>query len=136
MSVKKKAEIQTEAESTVTAENAVNNEQMVNSMSKEKKTPKTANTETTEGADNNLQETFMYIGPTTKTGLVENTVFTGTREGVEEHLQDTLEKIPQVRLLLVATENLADSRAKVKKTGTILNKYYNDVLSQSKAKED
>ncbi len=135
MAVKKKAEIQTAAESTVTAENAVNIEQTVN-LHKEKKTLKTANTGATEGAENNLQETFMYIGPTTKTGLVENTVFTGSREDVEQYLKDTVELIPQVRMLLVATKNLAGSRAKVKKAGTILNKYYNDVLCLSKAKED
>ena len=125
MAVKKKAEIQTAAESTVTAENAVNIEQTVN-LHKEKKTLKTANTGATEGAENNLQET----------GLVENTVFTGSREDVEQYLKDTVELIPQVRMLLVATKNLAGSRAKVKKAGTILNKYYNDVLCLSKAKED
>ena len=63
---------------------------------------------------------------TTRTGLVENTIFSGSRESVEEHLKDTLEKIPQVRLLIVATESLA-----VNKAGTLLNKYYNDVLSLS-----
>lgn len=112
-----------------TAKKAVENEKAVNSTPKEEKPQETANTETTEGR-------FIYIGPTTKTGLVENTIFTGSREGVEAHLKDTLEKIPQVRLLIVATESLADCKAKVKKTGTLLNKYYNDVLSLSRAKED
>lgn len=110
---------------TKTAENAVENAEVVNSTPEAEKTQETANTEATEGR-------FIYIGPTTGTGLVANTIFTGTREAVEEHLKDTLDKIPQVRLLIVATKSLAESKAKVKKTGTILNEYYNDVLSLSR----
>lgn len=112
-----------------TAKKAVESARTENLPTEAEKTQETANTKATEGR-------FIYIGPTTQTGLVENTIFTGTRGGVETHLKDTLEKIPQVRLLIVATESLADCKAKVKKTGTLLNKYYNDVLSLSRAKED
>lgn len=112
-----------------TAKKAVESAKVENLPTEAEKTQETANMKATEGR-------FIYIGPTTKTGLVENTIFTGTREGVETHLKDTLDKIPQVRLLIVATESLADCKAKVKKTGTLLNKYYNDVLSLSKHKED
>ena len=124
MAAKKATDTQTAAESTTEAENSVKKEQAVNSTPKEEKQQETANTEATEGR-------FIYIGPTTRTGLVENTIFSGSRESVEEHLKDTLEKIPQVRLLIVATESLAASKAKVRKAGTLLNKYYNDVLSLS-----
>ncbi len=113
------------ARTTKTAEKTVKNEQAVNSATNEEKPQETANTEATEGR-------FIYIGPTTSTGLVANTIFTGSREKVEAHLKDTLEKIPQVRLLIVSTESLAECKAKAKKTGTILNKYYNDVLSLSR----
>lgn len=113
-----------------TAKKAVENAETSNLSAEAKKSQETANTKATEGR-------FIYIGPTTNTGLVENTIFTGTRENVEKHLKDTLEKIPQVRPLIVATDRLAESKAKVGKTGTILNKYYNDVLSLSrKARED
>ena len=113
-----------------TATKAEETEQAVNSTPETEKPQETANTKATEGR-------FIYIGPTTKTGLVENAIFTGTREGVEEHLKDTIDKIPQVRLLIVTTDSLAVNKAKVKKTGTLLNKYYNDVLSLSnKHKED
>lgn len=118
------------ARTRTTAEKAVENEQVENTTTKAEKTQETANTKATEGR-------FIYIGPTTKTGLVENAIFTGTREGVEEHLKDTIDKIPQVRLLIVTTDSLAVNKAKVRKTGTLLNKYYNDVLSLSnKHKED
>ena len=129
MAAKKATDTQTAAESTTEAENSVKKEQAVNSTPKEEKQQETANTEATEGR-------FIYIGPTTRTGLVENTIFSGSREGIEEHLKDTLEKIPQVKLLIVETGSLAECKAKVRKTGTILNKYYNDVLSLSRPKED
>ena len=112
-----------------TAKKAAESAKVENLPTEAEKTQETANMKATEGR-------FIYIGPTTKTGLVENTIFTGTREGVETYLKNTLDKIPQVRLLIVATESLADCKAKVKKTGTLLNKYYNDVLSLSKHKED
>ena len=86
---------------------------------------------------NATEERFIYIGPTTNTGLVENTIFTGNRETVEKYLEPTIEKLPQVRLLIVATESLAVCKPKVKTAGTLLNKYYNDVLSlMRKPKED
>lgn len=76
-------------------------------------------------------DTFIYIGPTTNTGLSSNTIFTGTREAVEQHLKDTIEKIPQVRHMIVRTEKLAENKAKAGKHGTVMNKYYNDILCMS-----
>lgn len=113
-----------------TAKKAVEKDKVEDLATEAKKTQETENTEAKEGS-------FIYIGPTTRTGLAENTIFTGTREAVEEHLKDTLEKIPQVRLLIVATKSLAVNKAKARKAGTLLNKYYNDVLSLSnKRRED
>ena len=136
MAAKKVTGAQTAAESTTEAENSVKKEQAVNSAPKEEKRQETANTETKEGAGNADEETFIYIGPTTRTGLIENTIVKGTRESVEEYLKDAIEEIPQIKMLIVPTESLAASRAKAKQTGTLLNKYYNDVLSLlRKAKE-
>ena len=135
MAAKKAASTQTAAENATVAENGVENENAVNSTPKEEKPQETANTEATEGAGNAGEETFIYIGPTTK-GLIENTIVKGTRESVEEYLKDVIAEIPQVKMLIVPTESLATNRAKTKQAGTLLNKYYNDVLSLSrKAKE-
>jgi len=115
MSVKKTASTQMTTESTAEVENSGKKEQAVNSTLKE--------------------ETFIYIGPTTK-GLIENTIVKGTRKSVEDYLKDVVAEIPQIKMLIVPTESLATNRAKVKQAGTLLNKYYNDVLSLSrKAKE-
>lgn len=108
-----------------TAEKEAKTDKVENDTNKEKKTQERANMKATE-------DTFIYIGPTTRTGLTENAVFHGSREDVEKHLKTTLEQIPQIRLLIVTTESLAQNKAKVKTTGTLLNKYYNDVLSLSK----
>lgn len=129
MAAKKTTGTQTAAENATVAENGGKNEQAVNSTTTEEKGQETANTNATE-------ETFIYIGPTTRTGLIENTIVKGTRESVEEYLKDAIAEIPQIKMLIVPTESLAVNRAKVKQTGTLLNKYYNDVLSLSrKAKE-
>lgn len=130
MSAKKTTDTQTVSENATAARNSVKNEQAVNSIPKEENGQKTANINATE-------DRFIYIGPTTNTGLVANTIFTGSREGVETYLKDTIDRIPQVKQLIVATESLTVCKAKVNRAGTILNKYYNDILSLSrKAKED
>lgn len=105
-----------------TATKAEETEQAVKSTTEAEKPQETANTNATE-------ERFIYIGPTTNTGLVENTIFTGSRAEIEKYLKPTIEKLPQVRLLIVTTESLAVNKPKTKKAGTLLNKYYNDVLS-------
>lgn len=84
---------------------------------------------------NFAEETFIYIGPTTRTGLIENTIIKGTRESVEKYLKDTIEEIPQVKKLLVTTESLSANKAKVRQKGTLLNKYFNDILSLRGAKK-
>ncbi len=113
-----------------TATKAEETEQAVKSTTEAEKPQETANTNATE-------ERFIYIGPTTNTGLVENTIFTGSKAEIEKYLKPTIEKLPQVRLLIVTTESLAVSKPKTKKEGTLLNKYYNDVLSlMRKPKED
>ena len=125
----KKTTVTQAAENATVGENGAEKEQAVNSAANEKKGQETANTNATE-------ETFIYIGPTTRTGLIENTIVKGTRESVEEYLKDAIAEIPQIKMLIVPTESLATDRAKVKKAGTLLNKYYNDVLSLTrKAKE-
>ena len=111
MAAKKAAGTQTAAKNATEAENSVKNEQVVNSAPEEEKGQETANSDDTE-------ETYIYIGPTTRTGLIENTIIKGTREQVEEYLKDTIDEIPQVKMLIVPTESLAGNRAKAKTAGT------------------
>lgn len=128
MAVKKTTDPQMAAQNATEGGNTAEKEQTVNSMPKGEKWQETANNDDTE-------ETYIYIGPTTR-GLIENTIVKGTRESVEEYLKDVVAEIPQVKMLIVPTESLAVNRAKAKQAGTLLNRYYNDVLSLSgKAKE-
>lgn len=131
MAVKKETAAKA-AESHAEAEISVENEQVVNSTTEEETRQETANTGATEGARDDGEETFIYIGPTTRTGLIENTIVKGARESVEEYLKDTIAEIPQVKMLIVPTEKLAEGRSKARLAGTLLNKYYNDVLSLSR----
>ena len=109
------------------AENNVETAEVEETTIETEKTQETANTEATKGR-------FIYIGPALGTGLTENAVFQGTRESVEAYLKPTIDKYPQARLLLVTTEKLAEAKEKVKTTGTILNKYYTDLVGLSKRK--
>lgn len=124
MAIKKTTDTQAAAQNATEGGNNVGNDQTVNSMPKVEKRQETANNGDTE-------KTYIYIGPTTK-GLVENTIVKGTRESVEEYLKDVIAEIPQVKMLIVPTESLAVNRAKAKQAGTLLNKYYNDVLGLSR----
>lgn len=99
------------------------------------KVEKSQATKDTNKGKNFAEETFIYIGPTTRTGLIENTIIKGTRESVEEYLKDTIKEIPQVKKLLVTTESLSANKAKIRQKGTLLNKYFNDILSLRGAKK-
>lgn len=79
-----------------------------------------------------VQENFIYIGPQLGTGIKENAVFTGTRKDVEECLKSTFEMYPQAKMLLIPTKKLAEAKMQAGTKGTLLNKYYTDVLSLSK----
>ena len=74
---------------------------------------------------------FIYLGPTLDTGLRKNAVLKGTREQVEKYLKSTLEKYPQAKMLLFDTAKTVEAQTKVRTAGTLLNKYYNDLLSLS-----
>lgn len=106
------------------AENTAESDKVEELTTEEKKAIEKANNEASK-------DTFIYIGPTLRTGIRENSIFKGSREKVEEYLKPTIDRFPQVRLLLVTTESLAKNKAKVKTAGTLLNKYYTDVLSLS-----
>lgn len=95
---------------------------------------KTANpvkTEKISAKTKEQKETFIYIGPTLKTGVRENAVFTGTQSDVEEHLYATFEEYPQARQLLIPIKDLPRLKSQIKKDGTLLNKYYTDLVSLS-----
>jgi len=114
----------TAADNATTTEDGVKTEEVGNVTAEAEKTQATANTEATEGS-------FIYVGPSLRTGVRKNTVFTGTREEVEEYLKPTLEAYPQAKTLLIPTESLAKVKSQVNTRGTLLNKYYTDLLSLS-----
>lgn len=84
-----------------------------------------------------VKETFIYIGPTVRAGeLKANAMLTGTREEIKEYLKEILEAIPQVERLLIPLRNLAESKNKVGQKGTLLNKFYNEIVSLDYAKKE
>ncbi len=76
---------------------------------------------------------FVYIGPSLPSAkLMANTVVRGTRKEVLEYYKDVIEHYPNVGKLIVPIDKLAESRAKVRTSGNVLNKYYNDLSSRAK----
>lgn len=83
------------------------------------------------------KETYIYIGPTIRAGeLKSNAMFTGTREEIKEYLKEILEAIPQAERLLIPLRNLAESKSKVGQKGTLLNRFYNEIVSLDYAKKE
>lgn len=130
MTEKKILDTKSDTQTQTVAEKAIENADSVKNASMED-TPKTQKTQETANT-NVTDEAFIYIGPTTRTGLIENTIIKGTRESVEEYLKEAIDEIPQIKKLIVPVESLARNKAKMQQTGTLLNKYYNDILSLSR----
>ncbi len=83
----------------------------------------------TENTDNTTS--YVYIGPSLPGAkLMMNTVLSGTRKEISEYYKDVVERYPNVEKLIVPVGKLSESRAKVRTGGNVLNKYYNDLLSQ------
>ena len=80
---------------------------------------------------------FVYAGPSLPHGrLKEHAVFNGTFEDVKAYLADVLEDYPQAERLIVPVERLSAFAAKVKTTGNIAHKYYNDIVSTMRGNKE
>jgi len=87
----------------------------------------------TETANTDNATSYVYIGPSLPGAkLMTNTVLSGTRKEISEYYKDVIEQYPNVAKLIVPVGKLSESRAKVRTNGNVLNKYYNDLLSQVK----
>ena len=63
------------------------------------------------------------------------TIFTGTREEVEEFLSGPIERYPRIKRLLVSGETLPEDRVKVKTPGNGLYAAYVKLVSELNNKE-
>lgn len=76
----------------------------------------------------------VYIGPSIPFGkLREAMILEGTEEELKAFVSDLAEEYPEIPCLLVAPEELTEAMEKVGKKGTILHKYYSDMLAKSHA---
>lgn len=77
---------------------------------------------------------WVYIGPSIPFGkLREAMILEGTEEELKAFVSDLAEEYPEIPYLLVAPEELTEAMEKVGKKGTILHKYYSDMLAKSHA---
>ncbi len=88
----------------------------------------TARNETTHSEKSS---NYAYIGPSLPgSRLMSNAVISGTRKEISEYYKDVFDLYPNVEKLIVPVEKLSECRTKINTSGNILNKYYNDLLSQ------
>ena len=75
---------------------------------------------------------FVYLGPNIR-GVIQNaTIFTGTRDEVEEFLAGPIERYPRIKRLLVSGDTLPEDRVKVKTPGNGLHNAYEKLLAELK----
>ena len=78
--------------------------------------------------------TLVYIGPSLPFGnLRTSMILKGTGEEIDVWMSGLKESYPEIERLLVTPEELTDALDKVGRKGTILHKYYEDVLAKSRA---
>ena len=79
---------------------------------------------------------LIYIGPTLPAGKLKcNRIFEGTEAAIKKELEAVIKEYPLVERMLVNVEGLTEKKARVRTAGTIMNKYYSDILSAIAAKE-
>nr|WP_296834692.1 hypothetical protein [uncultured Marvinbryantia sp.] len=126
MAVKTKA-----AEAAEKATTAAGNNEAENSTAEAGKGQETANNGLVEDVVK-----LVYIGPTLPAGKLKcNRIFEGTEAAIKKELEAVIKEYPLVERMLVNVEGLTEKKARVRTTGTIMNKYYSDILSAIAAKE-
>lgn len=80
-------------------------------------------------------EIFVYVGPNLPNGLLNmSSVIKGTRAEVLKHLEPITAKYPEVPSLLVAVEQLADARARIRKGGNLMAANYEKLVAAIRKK--
>lgn len=130
MAVKKKEET---AETVNTAE-----ERDSVSMPVEKEADEQGKEQNAKEPEQNAREpepvTLVYIGPSLPyEKLRSSMILNGTEEEISDFLEKIKEQYPEVTRLLVPPDRLTDALEKVARNGTILHKYYEDMLAKSRA---
>lgn len=78
--------------------------------------------------------TLVYIGPSLPyEKLRSSMILNGTENEINDFLAKIKEQYPEVTRLLVPPDRLTDALEKVARNGTILHKYYEDMLAKSRA---
>ena len=75
---------------------------------------------------------FVYLGPSIRGVIQTATVYTGTREEVEEFLAGPIERYPRIKKLLISGETLAEDRIKVRTPGNLLHAHYVKLAAEIK----
>ena len=78
---------------------------------------------------------FVYLGPSIRGVIQTATIYTGSRDEVEEFLAGPIERYPLIKRLLISGDSLAEDRIKVKTPGNGLYVAYMKLKAELKNKE-
>lgn len=96
--------------------------------------PEAGTKEPEQSGQEAAQVTLVYIGPSLPYGKMRSSmILNGTEEEIDGFLAKIKEQYPEVTHLLVPPDRLTDALEKVARKGTILHKYYEDMLAKSRA---
>lgn len=72
---------------------------------------------------------FVYVGPSLPRGLLKKgTALKGSKEQVLQYLDHVIADYPEVKRLLVRSDELAEARARLQIGGNILSSKYDELL--------
>lgn len=72
---------------------------------------------------------FVYLGPSIRGVIQSGTIYSGTREEVENALASAIERYPKVKALVVKDTEIADAKRKIKAGGNAISMAYKSLLA-------
>lgn len=93
------------------------------------KATETTNMEPKEKPADDPGRFCVYIGPSIRGVIQSNTIYPGTKQEVQKHLADAIERYPLIAKLISTDKTFAEDRIKVNTAGNVLNVYCNKLAT-------
>lgn len=75
---------------------------------------------------------YIYLGPSIRGVIITGSIYTGDRKQVLEKLKPAIEMYPKIEKLVVADNEIAAAKEKIRTSGNSLYAAYNALLTATK----
>ena len=75
---------------------------------------------------------FIYLGPSIRGVIITGSIYTGDRKQVLDKLKPAIEMYPKIERLVVADNEIAAAKEKIRTSGNSLYAAYNALLTATK----